>query len=520
MLGAVLVVASNYTVAQAQGAGQTDDQAALAVPRIELRGAPGVALPQPLSPAETARVQRIFALQESGSLAEATRETGQLDNDLLLGAILADRYQRGGASAAELAAWLARFGDQPEASAVRGLLERVTPATEGPAPPPLAHHPERTAPSQARLLFVQNRDADAMAAAQAPQAGTEALYAGGLAAARLRQREAAARMFDAAYRIAPTRTLRAASAFWAGHIGQLDQDRGRFAIWMRRAAQQADTFYGLIARRALSPSPACMPGEVIGNADLDAVLATGPGRRAFALLQVGEKRLAEAELRALWLDTARDGTLDRSIMLTARAVGFTRLASDIEESRAARPAGAGLTPLRPASGFLVDPPLVYALVRQESNFHAAAVSQSGARGLMQIMPATAQAVAGGHAERLQDPAVNLAIGQQYLLALAADEAIDGDLIRILASYGQGQSGLRKWVDVVRDDGDPLMFLEAIPNSFTRASVQDALVYAWQYAAQLHLPAWSLDALATGRYPRLVRAAAGASEGPCAMMETR
>ncbi len=148
----------------------------------------------------------------------------------------------------------------------------------------------------------------------------------------------------------------------------------------------------------------------------------------------------------------------------------------------------------------------------------AAVSASGARGLMQIMPSTAQAVAGGRAGQLQDPAVNLAIGQQYLLSLAGDDVIDGDLIRILASYGQGQGGLRKWVDTVRDEGDPLMFIEAIPSAFTRASVQDSLVYSWHYAAQLHLPASSLDALAAGRYPRLVRA--GDSAGSCARMAVR
>ncbi len=128
-----------------------------------------------------------------------------------------------------------------------------------------------------------------------------------------------------------------------------------------------------------------------------------------------------------------------------------------------RPDGAELVRLRPASGFLVDPPLVYALVRHELNFHAAAVSSSGARGLMQIMPSTAHAVAGAQASHLQEPEVNLAIGQKLVLALADDDAIDGDLIRLLAGYGQGQGGLRKWVDAVRDGGDPLMFVEAIPN---------------------------------------------------------
>src|SRR5690348_1499910 len=128
VLVAVLGAASNYSVAQAQGTGETGDQTALAVPRIGLRGAAGVGLPQPLSPSEAVRVRRIFSLQGGGSVAEAARETGRLQNDLLLGAILADRYLRGGASAAELADWLARFGDQPEAPVIRGLLERMAPA--------------------------------------------------------------------------------------------------------------------------------------------------------------------------------------------------------------------------------------------------------------------------------------------------------------------------------------------------------------------------------------------------------
>ena len=141
VLAAVLSAAGSYSVAQAQGPGETADQTALAVPRVGLRGAAGVGLPQPLSPSEAAQVRRIFSLQGAGSVAEAARETERLQNDLLLGAILADRYLRGQPTAAELAAWLTRFGDQPEAPAIRGLLERLAPgATASPAPdsPPSA----------------------------------------------------------------------------------------------------------------------------------------------------------------------------------------------------------------------------------------------------------------------------------------------------------------------------------------------------------------------------------------------
>ena len=276
-------------------------------------------------------------------------------------------------------------------------------------------------------------------------------------------------LFDAAYRAASTPALRAAGAFWAGHVAQRGGDRGGFAVWMRRAALEGGTFYGRIARRALGPAIACAAGGTIGNADLEALLGDAAGTPCLRSAAGGREPLAEAELRALWLDTARDGVFDRSIMLAARAVGFTQLAAEIEQRGVPRPNGAGLTRLRPASGFLVDPPLVYALVRREFDFDAGAVSSSGARGLMQIMPATAQAVAGGRAGQLQDPAVNLAIGQQYLLALAEDDVIDGDLIRILASYGQGQGGAAQMGRCGARRGRSADVHRGDPQRFTRRS---------------------------------------------------
>lgn len=516
MLGAVLAVSGYYSIAQAQSAGGTGDQTALAVPRIGLRGAAGVGLPQPLAASEAALVRRIFSLQDGGSLAEAVRETAKLPNNPLLGPILADRYLHTGyrPAAAELSAWLSRFGDQPEAGQIRDLLERLAPvaaeANAGTLPATRRGHTGSS--SEVRALFAANRDEAAINAAtplaavgRTSQDGAGALFVAGLAAWRQEQGDIAVGFFDAAYHAASTAELRAASAFWAGRVEQHVSDRGSFAVWMRRAALEGDTFYALIARRALGPSPACVAGGTIGNADIDALLATPQGRRAFALLQVGEKRYAEGELRALWVDTASDGVFDRSLVLVARAAGFPNLAAEIEQRGSTRPIAPELVRLRPAKGFTVDPPLVYALVHHESGFNASAVSHSGARGLMQIMPRTAYAVAGEAAAHLQDPAVNLTIGQQYLLVLGADEAIDGNLIRLLAGYTQGQGGLRKWVDAVRDKGDPLMFLEAIPNPNTEGFVKDTLVYSWRYAAAMHLPAPSLDALAAGHYPRLMRA---------------
>ena len=58
-----------------------------------------------------------------------------------------------------------------------------------------------------------------------------------------------------------------------------------------------------------------------------------------------------------------------------------------------------------------------------------------------------------------------------------------------------------WVADLRDDGDPLMFMEAIPIAETRAFVPTALIYSWIYAGRLHLQAPSLDTLAAGEFPR-------------------
>ena len=94
--------------------------------------------------------------------------------------------------------------------------------------------------------------------------------------------------------------------------------------------------------------------------------------------------------------------------------------------------GLPLPPLHPTGGFRIDPALVYALTRLESDFDSGAVSPAGARGLMQIMPMTARFMTGNAAlgsEKLHDPAFNLALGQRYVAYLAGQDGVDGDLLR-------------------------------------------------------------------------------------------
>jgi len=166
--------------------------------------------------------------------------------------------------------------------------------------------------------------------------------------------------------------------------------------------------------------------------------------------------------------------------------------------------------LRPIGGFLVNPALVYGLARTESNFDPTAVSPAGARGLMQIMPVTARAVSGDaqlDAAALHDPGLNLGLGQRVLLSLAARPGVRGDLLRLLAGYNAGWASAAGWASGVRDGGDPLLFIEAIPLPETRGFVQRTLTHTWLYAARLGLHPLGLDDLAAGRWPRLALARA-------------
>jgi soluble lytic murein transglycosylase len=534
--------AAHADSADSGGAPAISDETAMAIPRVALPGRnPGVALPQPLDPSDAARIRRIFAWQEHGDIPAATRATAEIADPLLAGHILADRYlgRFHHATPDELTSWLERYPDLPDAPAIHALLVRRLP--RGAMAPPLPHleplpnaSPVALAPSKgppddqgsarsraavaARTLFTGNRDPDAvrtgMAAlhkARPGQPDGEVSLVAGLAAWRLGRIDIAQINFEtAAAAVGPVR-VRAAAAFWAARAHLRLRDEAGYVGWLRRAAEERRTFYGLIARRTLGLDAGVIPGgDLVTEADVEAIAATPRGWRAFALLQVGQSEQAEAELRLLWPATQSNPPLRRSMLLIAANVGLTDLAAQLAaliDAQAGQPHDElrfAVPRLRPAGGFRIDPALVYALTRLESNFDAAAVSPAGAHGLMQIMPVTARYVMGSETldgAGLHNPSLNLDIGQRYVAFLGRQDGIEGDLIRLLASYNAGPGSFLRWSAAIRDEDDPLLFIEAIPNDETRAFVQHVLTYTWIYAARLRLPAPSLDELAAGEFPR-------------------
>ncbi|MEX0799680.1 MAG: lytic transglycosylase domain-containing protein [Dehalococcoidia bacterium] len=128
------------------------------------------------------------------------------------------------------------------------------------------------------------------------------------------------------------------------------------------------------------------------------------------------------------------------------------------------------------------PLLMLALIRQESYFRPDAESSAGALGLTQVIPTTAEEIAGQLGEEgfvnsdLFRPLVSLRFGGHYLGRQL--EFLAGDVSAALAAYNGGPGNAQRWQEAAA--GDPDVFLEAITLSETRAYVELVLEHYARY----------------------------------------
>lgn len=121
----------------------------------------------------------------------------------------------------------------------------------------------------------------------------------------------------------------------------------------------------------------------------------------------------------------------------------------------------------------LDPLIVISLIRQESAFNPEATSRVGAKGLMQLMPATAKRFNRKiKVKHLSDPTTNVSLGTKYLKQLFTK--FDGNLIYTLASYNAGENRIDRWKKEIFRNDDPLATIESIPFEETRNYVK--LIY--------------------------------------------
>lgn len=144
--------------------------------------------------------------------------------------------------------------------------------------------------------------------------------------------------------------------------------------------------------------------------------------------------------------------------------------------KAAYPTGF-LSTIKAHAGTAVDPYLVAAIIREESQYDAQAVSRVGAVGLMQVMPATAQAVAMRlglpevRRDDLFDLETNLRFGIRHLEELL--QRFSGNLIHVVAAYNAGPTAVSAWIQK-QGDKEADEFVELIPFQETRQYVKRVL----------------------------------------------
>ena len=392
----------------------------------------------------------------------------------------------------ELAKWLRRAGQDDDA---QKLWLAMGADAERAAPPErrAAFWDERNLLARRRLRTGDNAGAYALvdgAAGLAPEQAIDAEFlAGFIALRRLNDTDAASRHFRALAASSHAAITQGRAYYWLGRTADARGDAAGAKQAYAAAAAWPTTFYGQLAARALGEDDAALGARIRAARDpgwtpsraLD--FAGSENARAAALLVAwGEPRRARAFVLRLD-ELAADGT-DRT--LAARlAAGFGLPDLAVSIARRAGRDGVMLTeagwPLAvaPPSG-PVEPALALGLIRQESNFNTEALSPVGARGLMQLMPATAQAVAhrlGDAAVNLgalsTDPSYNMRLGTAYLGGLL--DQFGGAMPYAVAGYNAGPGRVADWLAANGDPAaggiDMVDWIELIPFNETRNYVQ-------------------------------------------------
>jgi soluble lytic murein transglycosylase len=271
------------------------------------------------------------------------------------------------------------------------------------------------------------------------------------------------------------------AGYWLGRaheaLGDSDGAHAAYAV----GAEHQTSFYGLLA------------AERIGR-PFDPVLANPPElppwreasfmsssvlRAGLLLLEAGEMDLAERFLTHLVesLDPVQAGQLGEMVIEMGQSHLAVMIAKRAAQQGMVLPAA--YYPLHPIAkmDLPMAPEMTLAIARRESEFDPGVISGAGARGLMQVMPATASAVAedmgiaAAHktSRLIEDWDYNARLGARYLAGLAG--GFNGNVVMMAAGYNAGPGRPLQWA---LDNGDPrkpevdvVDWIEFIPFNETR-----------------------------------------------------
>lgn len=290
--------------------------------------------------------------------------------------------------------------------------------------------------------------------------------------------------------------------YWLARASERQKDRRAADLYLKLCRQYAFTYYcqlaqfrtelpGLVQVSASGDVPAAGPAPSEGR---PAVVQDVHYLRAVELKLLGMDQDAARELASLIERYVRDrpGLIELSTLLSEagayhHALRLARLhfREGLERGGESVPPAlwnvayptAYLPTIRVHAGSVVDPYLVAAIIREESQYDARAVSRVGAVGLMQVMPATAQAVAKKQGlpdvgrDDLFDQETNIRVGVRYVEQLL--QQFSGNPVQAVAAYNAGPQIVTTWI-AKNGHREPDEFVELIPYQETRQYVKRVL----------------------------------------------
>jgi soluble lytic murein transglycosylase len=287
--------------------------------------------------------------------------------------------------------------------------------------------------------------------------------------------------------LSPAAITQGRAHYWLGRTAAQRGDGAGAQAEFDRAAAWPSTFYGQLAALRGGGTTATLAARIARTGDPPADIARAQdfagrelARAAAYLVGWGEARRAQAFL--LRLEEVAPDAADRALGAKL-AIGFGLPETAVALARRAGSDGIILLasgwPMPVSPPAVPEPALSLAVMRQESSFDSATVSPVGARGLMQLMPATAAQVArrlGIHPSvpaLTGDPGYNMRLGTAYLADLL--DSFDGSVPMAVAAYNAGPNRVADWVAMNGDPRSPSVdvidWIELIPFGETRNYVQ-------------------------------------------------
>lgn len=307
---------------------------------------------------------------------------------------------------------------------------------------------------------------------------------------------------------------------WADRLPPSMSDTSRWLYWRARALEMSGgdgaevqrllgkiaherSFYGFLAAESLGQIPQMQHRPVdISSQRIDELASTPPFRRAEELLYHGDTTMARRE----WWHQLSGKDADQWIVAAKlaerwqwhhQAITSMIQAGYWDDIGVRFPLAYQAVFTRNARETAVPLHLLMALSRQESSFAPSIVSPAGARGLMQLMPATAAETAKREGIRyssrreLFDPDVNVRLGSRYYRRML--ERFDNNRILATAAYNAGPARVDSWLRQTAGTLPYDAWIEVIPFPETRNYVQNVLAFSMIYAHKLNLDVKILEA---------------------------